>query len=150
MSIAAERLALTRFHVPLEAPAIYNFGVKAPVGPDSESGQFATTQELVDGRRMDPKVRRELPDRHHAGQIVLWFCHDSFSSSQVNPFAPTSTQIDVFLCLTETDRYPKPALTTSNVPKNANAGQEAEGVLSTTTEAILWRVLSNLRYLSSV
>lgn len=150
VSVAAQRLAFTWLHVALKAPPIDNFGVEAPVGPDSESGEFATTQQLVNGGGMNSKVSGELPDRHHAGQIVLWFCHDSLSSSQANPSTPTSTQIGVFLCLTKTDRYPKPALTTSNVSKNANAGQEAETVLSTTTETSLWRVHSNLRYLSSV
>jgi hypothetical protein len=138
-SVTAQRLAFARLHVPFEAPAIDHLGVETPVSTDPESGQLATAQELVNGRWVNPKVGRQLPHRHHAGQIVLWFCHDSLSPLlQANPLAPTSAQIDAFLCLTETDCYLKPALTTSNVPKNANAGQEVDLPLSTAPYTALW------------
>ena len=137
--ITAKRLTFARLHVPFQAPAIDHLGVEAPVGTDSEPWQLAAAQKLVDGGGVNPKVRRQFPHCHHAGQIVLWFCHVSVSPVlPANPFAPTSAQIDAFLCLTETDRYLTPALTTSNVPKNANAGQEVEPALSTTPYMNPW------------
>src|SRR5258707_299588 len=59
-SVPAGSAAVRSFHISLQAPAVDHFGVETPVGADSESRQFATTQQLVNRRRMYPKIFRQF------------------------------------------------------------------------------------------
>lgn len=61
------------FQVAFQAPTIDNFRVETPVGANPETRQLAPSQELVDGRRMHAKIRRQLLDRHHPRHIVVAF-----------------------------------------------------------------------------
>src|SRR5260370_41428841 len=65
-SVPAGRAAVRSFHISLQAPAVDHFGVETPVGADSETRQFAPTQQFVNRRRMYAKIFRQFLNRHHA------------------------------------------------------------------------------------
>src|ERR1700682_6165398 len=70
---------------------------------------------------MYAKVRREFPHRHHAGQVVFWFCHVLSPMRVVVYFRWRQTitaESLISYCCT------KPHLITTNVAKSTNAGQE--------------------------
>jgi hypothetical protein len=83
-----------RPHVALETPLVDDLGVEAPVGTDSESGELASAQKLVDGGRMDTEVCGKLPHRHHARQVVFGFCHVIFSNA-FRRRGPQAGRIDI-------------------------------------------------------
>src|SRR5579863_5759372 len=130
--IASNRLAVARLHVALEAPAIDDFRVKAPIRADTKTRQLAAAQKLVDGRRIHTQVRRKLPHRHHARQIVFWFCH-VYLSDPANPRSSplTSRQGLASVFAVRLCRCITPLLTPSSVSKIAIAGQEGYFEIST-------------------
>jgi hypothetical protein len=83
-----------RPHVALETPFVDHLGVEAPIGADSEAGELASAQKLVNGGRMDTEVSGKLPHRHHARQIVFGFCHVIFSNA-FRRRGPQAGRIDI-------------------------------------------------------